>query len=65
LLPSIAIFKPQKYCNTTCNTKHGTSIAIPAAILKRIAILIAIIAMLNINNPAMLCKNILLLWQEY
>jgi len=44
LLLSIAIFQLHKYCNTTRNTKYGTSIAIPVAILKGIAILIAIIA---------------------
>jgi len=34
LLPTIAIFQPQKNYNTTCNTKHETSIAMPVAILK-------------------------------
>jgi len=47
LLTSIAIFQSQKYCITTCNTKHAASIAIPVAILKSIAILIAIIAILQ------------------
>jgi len=51
LLPTIAIFQPQKNCNTTCNTKHATSIAIPVAILKSIAILIAIIAILQYYQP--------------
>ena len=47
LLPSIAIFQPIKYCNTTYNTNHGVSIAIPVAILKSIAMLIAITAILQ------------------
>jgi len=35
------------YCNTTCNIKHANRIAIPVAIPKRIAIVIAIIAILQ------------------
>jgi len=46
LLLSIAIFHFQKYC-IKCNTKHTTSIAILFAILESIAILIAIIAILQ------------------
>jgi len=34
-------------CNTTCSTKHATSIAVPVAILKSIVILVAIFAILQ------------------
>ena len=57
LLPTIAIFQAQKNCITTCNTKHATSIAIPVAILKSIAILIAIIAILQYYQPWLLVTS--------
>jgi len=51
LFPTIAVFQPQKNFNTTCNTKRANNIAIPVAILKSIAILIAIIAILHYYQP--------------
>ena len=51
-------FNPKRIAIPQCNTKHATSIAIPVAILKSIAILIAIIAILQYYQPCTLLTSL-------
>jgi len=53
LLPTIAIFQPQK----NCNTKHATSIGIPVAILKVLQYLLQSLQYCNITNPGLQAIN--------